>query len=160
MSSSKSVTKSQLFLCALPFPTYIKMNSRERFPLTLIGQESHRQAASLATWHSVPLFYLDLWTNSPFLFSINVISSFQWVAESPWVPSLMSILEDGKSCLGKNETCCQICSTFRTQETESAFESVMLICQCSMEWQCQNPALQPEERPQCKCQTWNHLHGM
>lgn len=97
------------------------------------------QASSISDSRtSVPWFFLGLWINSPSLFGRNC-DFFIWVCG--WEP-LSTICngceEDGKSGLGENENYHRICSTFRTQK-ESAFESVVLICQCSIEWQCQNP---------------------
>ena len=101
-----------------------------------------------------------LWTNSPSLFGIKYdffISASGW---GPWSTISTGCEEDGKLGLGKNESYCQVGSTFRTQKTESASESVVLVCQCGVEWPCHHLTLHSEERPQRDCKPCNHLHRM
>lgn len=79
-----------------------------------------------------------LWTNSPSLFGLKYdffISTSGW---GTWSTISDGCEEDGKLGLGRNERYRQIGSTFRTEKTESASESVVLVCQCRVEWQCHN----------------------
>lgn len=93
-------------------------------------------------------------------FSIFIWHKWCFIHFSRWLrdPEYHGCEEDGKLGLGKNETYCQIASTFRAQKIESAFENVGLICQCSVEWQCPNLALHSEERAQQDGKPWNLLH--
>lgn len=135
--------KIPVISCTLHFlwskePYLRESELRKEASLMLAGQQRHRPAASLTPGASVPWFFLDLWTNSPSLFGRNCYF-FIWVyGREPLSTICNGCAEDDKLGLEENENYCQICSTFRTQK-ESAFESVVLIYQCSIEWQCPNP---------------------
>lgn len=126
-------------------------------PLMLLGQRSQGWAVSLASPSSVPSWSLDkfsffIWHMGDFFISVS-----DWAL---WKAISTACEEDGKLGPGKNETYCCMRSIFRIQKPESAFESVVFICQHGAGRQRQNPALHSEERPQFNRKTWPSPRNM